>query len=77
MASWTEEENKRFEELLSVYDKDTPDRWLKVARGVGKSVEDVIRQYRQLEEDIRHIETGGSFSSYSQSSYGSRGEEQR
>ena len=70
MASWTEEQNKRFEQLLAVYDEDTPDRWQNVAQGVGKSVEDVKRQYRLLEEDIRRIEAGGA-------AYGARAEEQR
>ncbi|XP_020268378.1 protein RADIALIS-like 2 [Asparagus officinalis] len=58
MASWTAEQNKHFEQVLAVYDKDTPDRWQNVARAVGKSVEDVKRQYRLLEEDVRHIESG-------------------
>ncbi|XP_054783896.1 transcription factor DIVARICATA-like [Prosopis cineraria] len=58
-TKWTPEENKRFEDALALYDKDTPDRWLKVAAKVpGKTVGDVIRQYRQLEEDVCVIEAG-------------------
>ncbi|KAK4268648.1 hypothetical protein QN277_025268 [Acacia crassicarpa] len=58
-TKWTSEENKRFEDALALYDKDTPDRWLKVAAKVpGKTVGDVIRQYKQLEEDVSVIEAG-------------------
>ncbi|CAM8976980.1 unnamed protein product [Rhodiola kirilowii] len=56
---WTNEENKLFENALALYDKDTPDRWAKVAAMIpGKSVSDVIKQYQVLEEDIIHIEAG-------------------
>lgn len=58
-TEWTREENKRFESALAIYDKDTPDRWLKVAATIpGKTVYDVIKQYRELEEDILEIEAG-------------------
>ncbi|KAK4277873.1 hypothetical protein QN277_015801 [Acacia crassicarpa] len=58
-TEWTREENKRFESALAIYDKDTPDRWLKVAAMIpGKTVYDVIKQYRELEEDICEIEAG-------------------
>ncbi|KAJ8753897.1 hypothetical protein K2173_000151 [Erythroxylum novogranatense] len=56
---WTPEENKRFENALALYDKDTPDRWLKVAKMIpGKTVGDVIKQYKELEEDVSDIEAG-------------------
>ncbi|KAK9159001.1 hypothetical protein Scep_005575 [Stephania cephalantha] len=58
-SRWTHEENKRFEEALAIYDKDTPDRWQKVADMIpGKSVGDVMRQYSELESDIANIEAG-------------------
>ncbi|KAM6591664.1 transcription factor RADIALIS isoform X2 [Cannabis sativa] len=59
-SSWTAMQNKQFERALALYDKDTPDRWLKVARAVGgnKSPEEVKRHYEILEEDIKHIESG-------------------
>lgn len=58
-AKWTPEENKRFENALALFDKDTPDRWLKVAAMIpGKTVGDVIKQYRELEEDVSVIEAG-------------------
>ncbi|XP_021895666.1 transcription factor DIVARICATA [Carica papaya] len=58
-ARWTPEENKRFENALAFYDKDTPDRWVKVAAMIpGKTVGDVIKQYRELEEDVSDIEAG-------------------
>uniref|UniRef100_A0A5B6YVR1 Putative transcription factor DIVARICATA n=1 Tax=Davidia involucrata TaxID=16924 RepID=A0A5B6YVR1_DAVIN len=58
-TKWTREENKRFERALAINDKDTPDRWLKVAAMIpGKSVLDVIRQYEELEADVSDIEAG-------------------
>ncbi|KAI3811834.1 hypothetical protein L1987_21566 [Smallanthus sonchifolius] len=58
-TKWTQEENKRFEDALALFDKETPDRWHNVARLLpGKSVTDVINQYRKLEEDICDIEAG-------------------
>ncbi|KAL4310931.1 hypothetical protein GQ457_01G018620 [Hibiscus cannabinus] len=58
-TSWTPHENKCFENALALYDKDTPDRWLKVAALIpGKTVGDVIKQYRELEEDVSDIEAG-------------------
>lgn len=58
-TKWTPAENKAFENALAVFDKDTPDRWQKVAAMVpGKTVMDVIRQYRELEDDVSNIEAG-------------------
>ncbi|GJT66665.1 RADIALIS-like protein 3 [Tanacetum coccineum] len=58
-SSWTPKQNKLFEKALAVYDRDTPDRWQKVARAVGgKSAEEVKRHYEVLIEDLRHIESG-------------------
>lgn len=56
---WTPAENKMFENALALYDKESPDRWLKVAAMIpGKTVEDVIKQYRELEVDVNNIEAG-------------------
>lgn len=56
---WTAAENKMFENALAVYDKDSPDRWQKVAAMIpGKTVVDVIKQYKELEADISNIEAG-------------------
>lgn len=56
---WTPEENKRFENALALFDKDTPERWYNVAAMIpGKTVSDVIRQYQELEEDVSDIEAG-------------------
>ncbi|XP_028771425.1 transcription factor DIVARICATA [Neltuma alba] len=58
-TKWTRAENKIFENALAVYDKDTPDRWQKVAAMIpGKTVGDVIKQYQQLEDDVGNIEAG-------------------
>ncbi|KAL6220575.1 hypothetical protein ACLB2K_001120 [Fragaria x ananassa] len=58
-SSWTPKQNKQFEKALALYDKDTPDRWQKVARAVGgKSAEEVKRHYEILIEDVKHIESG-------------------
>ncbi|KAL6273956.1 hypothetical protein ACE6H2_024648 [Prunus campanulata] len=58
-SSWTPKQNKQFEKALALYDKDTPDRWQKVARAVGgKSAEEVKQHYEILIEDVNHIESG-------------------
>ena len=58
-TKWTPQENKQFENALALYDKDTPDRWIKVASMIpGKTVGDVIKQYKELEEDVSDIEAG-------------------
>ncbi|RAL37324.1 unnamed protein product [Cuscuta campestris] len=58
-TKWTAAENKAFESALALYDSDTPDRWRKVAAMVpGKTVTDVMRQYKELEDDICSIEAG-------------------
>ncbi|XP_027173467.1 transcription factor DIVARICATA-like [Coffea eugenioides] len=58
-AKWTPEENKRFENALALFDKDTPDRWFNVATMIpGKTVSDVIKQYRELVDDVGDIEAG-------------------
>ncbi|XP_065880037.1 transcription factor DIVARICATA [Euphorbia lathyris] len=59
ITKWSPAENKVFENALAVYDKDTPDRWHKVAAMIpGKTVGDVIKQYRELEIDVNNIEAG-------------------
>ncbi|KAK7352331.1 hypothetical protein VNO80_17751 [Phaseolus coccineus] len=56
---WTPKQNKRFENALAIFDKDTPDRWHNLARAVGgKTVEDVKRHYEKLVEDVKQIEEG-------------------
>ncbi|XP_047332747.1 transcription factor DIVARICATA-like [Impatiens glandulifera] len=56
---WTPSENKMFENALAIYDKDTPDRWQKVAARIpGKTVGDVMRHYKELEDDVSSIEAG-------------------
>ncbi|KAL3536493.1 hypothetical protein ACH5RR_004954 [Cinchona calisaya] len=58
-TKWTPEENKRFENALALFDKDTPDRWFNVAAMIpGKTVSDVIKQYKELVEDVSDIEAG-------------------
>lgn len=58
-SSWTPKQNKMFEKALALYDKDTPDRWQKIAKAVGgKSAEEVKRHYEILIEDLKHIESG-------------------
>ncbi|XP_023754524.2 LOW QUALITY PROTEIN: protein RADIALIS-like 1 [Lactuca sativa] len=58
-SSWTPQQKQIFERALAVYDRDTPDRWQKIARAVGgKSAEEVKRHYEVLIEDLRHIESG-------------------
>lgn len=58
-TEWTKEENKKFERALAIFDKDTPDRWTRVAEMIpGKTVYDVIKQYKELEDDVSDIEAG-------------------
>lgn len=57
-ATWTQRQNKLFEEALAIYDRETPDRWQNVAKVVGKSVEEVKRHYEILIEDVKRIERG-------------------
>ncbi|KAL3581622.1 hypothetical protein D5086_015954 [Populus alba] len=48
-----------FERALAIFDEHEPDRWLKVAAMIpGKTVNDVIKQYKELEEDVCDIEAG-------------------
>ncbi|KAI4346925.1 hypothetical protein L6164_007788 [Bauhinia variegata] len=57
-SSWTAKDNKVFEMALAVYDKDTPERWHKVAKAVGgKTPEEVKRHYELLVEDLKLIES--------------------
>ncbi|WOL14484.1 hypothetical protein Cni_G23264 [Canna indica] len=73
-SSWTVKQNKMFERALAVYDKDTPERWINVARAVGgKSAEEVKRHYELLVDDIIRIEKGQMPSYRSSSSSGKRG----
>nr|UKB40130.1 MYB transcription factor [Callianthemum taipaicum] len=58
-GKWTHEENKLFENALAIYDKETPDRWQKVAEVIpGKTISDVINQYKELVNDVSDIEAG-------------------
>ncbi|GMP49159.1 hypothetical protein CsSME_00016230 [Camellia sinensis var. sinensis] len=58
-TNWTPAENKLFENALAVYDKETPDRWQRVAAMIpGKTVRDVMKQYKELEDDVSSIEAG-------------------
>lgn len=58
-SGWTAKQNKRFENALAIFDKDTPDRWQNLARAVGgKTVEEVKRHYEKLVEDVKQIEEG-------------------
>ncbi|KAL3505300.1 hypothetical protein ACH5RR_035141 [Cinchona calisaya] len=58
-STWTAKQNKLFENALAIYDKDTPDRFQKMAKHVGgKTVEEVKKHYEMLVEDINHIESG-------------------
>ncbi|KAL0382092.1 UNVERIFIED_CONTAM: Transcription factor DIVARICATA [Sesamum calycinum] len=58
-TKWTKEENKKFESALAFFDEKTPNRWFKVAAMIpGKSVFDVINQYRELVADVSDIEAG-------------------
>ncbi|KAG7607699.1 unnamed protein product [Arabidopsis thaliana] len=59
-ATWTAEENKRFEKALAYLDdKDNLESWSKIADLIpGKTVADVIKRYKELEDDVSDIEAG-------------------
>ncbi|KAL5704649.1 60S ribosomal protein L3 [Ranunculus cassubicifolius] len=58
-SSWTPKQNKLFEKALAMFDRDTPDRWQNVARAVGgKTAQEVEQRYKNLLEDVKHIEAG-------------------
>ncbi|MED6109991.1 hypothetical protein PIB30_038803 [Stylosanthes scabra] len=58
-TKWTHEENKLFENALALHDKETPDRWHRVAEMIpGKTVVDVMKQYHELLADVNDIENG-------------------
>lgn len=58
MPSWTDKQNKAFERALALFDKETPDRWVKVARAVGgKTADEVKVHYELVVEDIKLIES--------------------
>ncbi|KAL8166062.1 hypothetical protein V2J09_007561 [Rumex salicifolius] len=58
-STWTAKQNKVFENALAIYDKETPDRWQKVARAVGggKTADEMRRRYEKLVEDVNRIES--------------------
>lgn len=73
-GTWTAKQNKAFEKALAVYDQDTPDRWLNVAKAVGgKTAEEVKRHYALLVEDVKFIESGQVPFPYRTSGGGSQG----
>lgn len=56
---WTREEDKIFENALAIHDKNTTDRWEKVAQMIPwRSVIDVMNKYKELEDDVSYIEAG-------------------
>ncbi|WOL16551.1 transcription factor DIVARICATA-like [Canna indica] len=58
-GNWTHEENKRFEDALALFDTDTPDRWVWVARSIpGKTPTEVESHYQHLLNDVKQIEAG-------------------
>ncbi|KAJ0527423.1 putative transcription factor MYB-HB-like family [Helianthus annuus] len=56
-SNWTWEQNKLFENSLVTYNDD-PDRFQKIAKIVGKSVEEVKVHYQNLVHDVNAIEAG-------------------
>nr|UPY89974.1 MYB transcription factor [Consolida ajacis] len=58
-SEWTHEENKLFEDALAIYERETPDRWQNIAALIpGKTVHDVMNQYKELVNDVSDIEAG-------------------
>lgn len=58
-SAWTREQDKQFENALSIYDQDASSRWENVAAMVpGKDAVEVKRHYEVLQEDIGSIDAG-------------------
>lgn len=58
-SGWSLRQNKVFENALALYDKETPDRWEKVAAKLpGKTAIDVRKHYEDLVDDVTCIEDG-------------------
>lgn len=55
--AWTAQENKQFERALAALDLRCPD-WDRVARDTGKTVVEVMTHFKDLELDVRQIESG-------------------
>ncbi|KAJ4851468.1 hypothetical protein Tsubulata_014137 [Turnera subulata] len=56
--AWSAEKNKLFEDALAIYDKDTPDRWQKIAKVVGGTTEEEVKKkYEILLHDVYRIES--------------------
>ncbi|KAJ6832732.1 transcription factor DIVARICATA-like [Iris pallida] len=69
-GSWTQQENKKFENALALVDLRTAEGWEKVAAMTGRSVRDVMSRYRVLEIDVGKIEAGEfPFTGYRPSSF--------
>lgn len=56
-SNWTWEQTKVFENSLVTYNND-PDRFQKIAKSMGKTVEDVKAHYQNLVDDVKAIEEG-------------------
>ncbi|GMI05120.1 hypothetical protein TrLO_g2252 [Triparma laevis f. longispina] len=55
---WTEEENTRFENLLTVHNTPEDDRWEKIGAAMNKSSGEVRQMYSSLLSDVFKIECG-------------------
>ncbi|CAI8608456.1 unnamed protein product [Vicia faba] len=58
-GKWSREQDMAFENALANYPEDAVDRWGKIADVVpGKSLEEIMRHYQLLVEDVSLIESG-------------------
>ncbi|KAL6614785.1 hypothetical protein ACP70R_037055 [Stipagrostis hirtigluma subsp. patula] len=59
-STWSDKENKQFEQALALYGEATPDRWHKVSRAMGgsKTADEVRRHYEILDGDVKLIIDG-------------------
>ncbi|CAN0824388.1 Transcription factor SRM1 [Linum grandiflorum] len=55
---WTRSDDKKFEQALVFFPEDSPDRWLNIARHIGRPVAQVVEHYDLLLRDVYEIDSG-------------------
>ncbi|KAG6572042.1 Transcription factor RADIALIS, partial [Cucurbita argyrosperma subsp. sororia] len=60
-SAWTARENKAFEKALAVFDQDTPERWVNVAKAIGGKTEDEkLYEIVLMNKVVRNMKINGA-----------------